>query len=131
MKTLKNELIRLAGQIFRNTQYLKQYEHQLALIYSSTPETIKRTRERIDGLKMQIEADSRMVEKLNAQMIATIEALDDWRIQEILTRRYVGHESFEAIAEAMNYDLRWIYRLHQQGLELTNPTGDILLNPAA
>lgn len=131
MKTLKNEITRLTGQIFRNTQYLKQYENQLAFIYQSTPETAHRSQERIDRLKMQIEADTRLVEKLNGQMIATIEALDDWRIQEILTRRYVGHESFEAIAEAMHYDLRWIYRLHQQGLELINPLGDILLNPAA
>lgn len=131
MKTLKNELIRLAGQIFRNTQYLKHYENQLALIYRHTPETVIRTQKRIDDLKIQIEADTRMVEKLNIQMIQTIEALDDWRIQEILTRRYVNHESFEAIADAMNYDIRWIYRLHQQGMILTNPCGDILLNPAA
>lgn len=130
MKALKNEITRLSGQIFRNTQYLKQYENQLALIYRSTPETAHRTRERIDRLTMQIEADSRMVEKLNDQMIASIEALNDWRIQEILTRRYINHQSFEAIADAMNYDLRWIYRLHQQGMELTNPLGAWLANPA-
>lgn len=88
-----------------------------------TPETITRTQSRIDGLKMQIAADNQMVEKLQTQMIQTIEALNDWRIQEILTRRYVNNESFEAIAEAMHYDIRWIYRLHQQGLELTNPLG--------
>lgn len=123
MKALKNEIARLTGQLFRNTQYLRHYQNQLALIDCHTPETITRTQSRIDGLKMQIAADNQMVEKLQTQMIQTIEALNDWRIQEILTRRYVNNESFEAIAEAMHYDIRWIYRLHQQGLELTNPLG--------
>ncbi|PKM60686.1 MAG: hypothetical protein CVU99_06850 [Firmicutes bacterium HGW-Firmicutes-4] len=40
MKALKKERIRLTGQIFRNSQYLRNYQNQLALIYSTTPETI-------------------------------------------------------------------------------------------
>lgn len=121
MKNLKNEMIRLTGQIFRNTAYLRRYENQLTMIYGDTPETMKRTRERISLLKIQIDGDIESYERLNFRLIQAIEQLDDPRIQEILTRRYVSDESYEDIAEAMHYDIRWVYRLHQQGLVLTNP----------
>lgn len=114
-------MLRLAGQIFRNSQYLRHYQNQLAVVYRDTPETIKRTRERISLLKIQIDVDILAHERLNLRLIQTIEQLDDPRIQEILTRRYLNDESYEDIAEAMHYDIRWVYRLHQQGMVLTNP----------
>lgn len=121
MKTLKHQITQLDGQIFRNTQYRRHYQNRLAQIDGDTEATARRCQNRIDRLTDQIEADRQQVEHLQARMIALIEGLDHRQIQEILTRRYVGDESFEAIAAAMHYDLRWVYRLHQQGLRLINP----------
>ncbi|OXS25664.1 MAG: hypothetical protein BI182_00695 [Acetobacterium sp. MES1] len=121
MKTLKHQITQLDGQIFRNTQYRRHYQNRLAQIDGDTEATARRCQNRIDRLTDQIEADQHQVERLQARMIDLIEGLGDRRIQEILTRRYVGNESFETIAAAMHYDLRWVYRLHQQGLRLINP----------
>lgn len=52
-------------------------------------------------------------------MIQSIEDIDNPRLQEILTRRYLNHQPFSAIAEDMSYDLRWVYRHHHQGLMLS------------
>ncbi|WP_373482662.1 hypothetical protein [Acetobacterium sp.] len=121
MKTLKHQITMLNGQIFRNTQYRRHYQQRLALIDSDTLTTSCRCQQRIDSLTRQIAADRCHIETLQARMIALIEGLADHRIQEILTRRYVNGESFDAIAAAMHFDVRWIYRLHQQGLRLLGP----------
>ena len=121
MKTLKHQITQLDGQIFRNSQYRRHYQNRLALIDGDTAATAARTQARIARLTDQIETDRDRVETLQARLIDLIESLGDRRIQEILTRRYVSDQSFEQIAAAMHYDIRWVYRLHQQGLRLLTP----------
>lgn len=45
-----------------------------------------------------------------------IELLPDPLQRETLIRRYVIGQRWEDIAEVMNYDLRWVYRLHKNAL---------------
>ena len=40
----------------------------------------------------------------------------DWRCREVLTRRYLRGQSWERIAVDMEYDFRWIIRLHGRAL---------------
>ena len=37
--------------------------------------------------------------------------------QTILEKRYLCFQSWEKIAAAMDYDIRWLYRLHGKALE--------------
>lgn len=43
--------------------------------------------------------------------------LQDLRENEILTLRYLLHESYEGIAEKMGYSLRHVFKLHKTAME--------------
>ena len=73
IKTLKAQITQLQAQIWRNREYLRHTQKQLALIYRATPATGHRSRQQLRALRA-------------------------------------------AIAAAMDYDLRWVYRLHARGL---------------
>lgn len=61
-------------------------------------------------------------ELINQMLIAKKEALgvifqiQDWRLREVLKRRYVDMKSFEQIAASLNYSWRNIMKLHKRGL---------------
>ena len=55
--------------------------------------------------------DTRLAERL-------ISLLEDPRHRDILRYRYFNCWSWERIAEAMNYDRRWVLRLHGEGLAI-------------
>lgn len=61
-------------------------------------------------------------ELINQLLIAKKEALgvifqlQDWRLREVLKRRYVDMKSFEQIAASLNYSWRNIMKLHKRGL---------------
>lgn len=51
-----------------------------------------------------------------AEILTTLYKLQDWRLREVLKRRYVDMKSFEQIAVSMNYGWRNIMKLHKKGL---------------
>ena len=94
-------------------------KEQQATLYAASRETRDRTNDLISATKATLESEAlRLLEQTNT-MIQSIEDIDNPRLQEILTRRYLKNQPFAAIAEDMNYDLRWVYRLHHQGLMLS------------
>lgn len=116
IKTTKAAITRLQAQLWRNTQYLRHTQKQLALIDRAGPASGHRSRQQLRALQAAIARDSANLETLNQALIAAIDSQANPQIQEILTRRYLGDEPFAAIAAAMGYDLRWVYRLHARGL---------------
>ena len=54
---------------------------------------------------------------LRHKIIGEIHQLTDDRYIRILEMRYVDRETFEQIAVNMQYDIRWIYRLHRYALQ--------------
>ena len=48
---------------------------------------------------------------------ARINQLQDGRYRDVLTRRYLQGQSFEAIAVGMGFDYRWTRRLHNKALD--------------
>lgn len=54
---------------------------------------------------------------LRHKIIGEIHQLTDDRYIRILEMRYVDRETFEQIAVNMQYDIRWIYRLHGFALQ--------------
>ena len=49
--------------------------------------------------------------------VDAIAALTDGRCRELMTYRYVCGWGWERIAATMNYDLRWLLRLHGEALQ--------------
>lgn len=116
IKTIKANITQLQAQIWRNRQYLRHTQKQLALIYRATAATGFRSRAQIRTLQAAINRDSRALETLTQALLSVIDRQPSAQIQEILTRRYLSDEPFTAFATAMDYDLRWVYRLHARGL---------------
>lgn len=54
--------------------------------------------------------------KAKADALVVISKLQDWRLREVLKRRYVDTETFEQIAVGMHYGWRNILKLHKRGL---------------
>ena len=116
IKTIKANITDLQARIWRNTQYLGHTQKQLSSIYRASPATAHRSRQQVRTLQAAIARDSRHLEAASRALVAAIDSQENPQIQEILTRRYVKDQPFAAIAAAMGYDLRWVYRLHARGL---------------
>ncbi|PKM62051.1 MAG: hypothetical protein CVU99_00935 [Firmicutes bacterium HGW-Firmicutes-4] len=116
IKTIKASITDLQARIWRNTQYLGHTQKQLSSIYRASPATAHRSRQQVRTLQAAIARDSRHLEAASRALVAAIDSQENPQIQEILTRRYVKDQPFAAIAAAMGYDLRWVYRLHARGV---------------
>lgn len=103
-------------RIWLHTQYLGIYEEQADHVYPATPELKDRSRERIRLTKNHLEHDTNLLASKTQALIQSIDRLDDPRIQTIMARRYLKNQCFATIAAEMDFDLRWVYRLHQRGL---------------
>lgn len=62
--------------------------------------------------------DSKIDELVNFKKEVTeeIDQLKDQRHRIILREKYINLNTFEYIAEALGYDLRWVYRVHGEAL---------------
>ena len=47
-----------------------------------------------------------------------INSIEDLKLREILKCRYIDCKKYEEIAVEKNIDMRWVYRLHEKGLDL-------------
>ena len=54
---------------------------------------------------------------LKSQIASTIEAVPQEQCRLILTKRYLSHKTWEDIAHDLDYDLRWVHRLHKRALQ--------------
>ena len=74
-------------------------------------------------LQVEINRDIDRLVDLKQEITATIKAGGNNEYQTILEKRYLCFQSWEQIAVEMGYDVRHIYRLHQQALsDVTVPT---------
>ena len=65
-----------------------------------------------------IEIDKRLKElnQYKTKMLTLIKDINNAAYRTLLTARYINNKTWEEIAQDMNYDIRWIYRLHGQAL---------------
>lgn len=54
--------------------------------------------------------------RTQTETLDLIYKLEDWRLREVLKRRYVDMKSFEQIAVSLGYGWRNIMKLHKKGL---------------
>lgn len=55
--------------------------------------------------------------ELKEQARTLIHMLTDERYKTVLTEYYLNHKTWEQVADCMNYDLRWVYRIHGKALK--------------
>lgn len=72
---------------------------------------------KIIDLQVEINRDIDELVDLKREIGETIKAVPDVELQTILEKRYLCFQSWEQIAASMNYEIRWLYRLHGKALE--------------
>ena len=73
--------------------------------------------EKIVDLQAEINRDIDELVNLKQCILNAIKAVSNIEHQTILEKRYLCFHSWQKIAVAMDYDLRWLYRLHGKALE--------------
>lgn len=58
--------------------------------------------------------------EINKEIVQAISGVDDVLLRTILTARYINCKTWRQIAEDMEIDERWVYRLHKKALEKIN-----------
>lgn len=84
---------------------------------SKGQDTLGNTVAKIVDLQNEINADIDKLIDLKKEVIATIDSIGNTDQIDILYRRYIRFQKWEWIAIDMNYNLRWIYRLHGKALK--------------
>ncbi|MCR4779542.1 MAG: hypothetical protein K5876_00455 [Ruminiclostridium sp.] len=71
---------------------------------------------KIADLENKIDADIDRLVELKEKILYFVKALSDENERIVTERHYLLHESFETIAEKMNYTPRHVHRLHRSAL---------------
>lgn len=72
--------------------------------------------ERIDEIDRQISEELDRLARTRAEIEAAIQGVEGGAYREVLERRYIHGEKWEQIAIDMDYDYRWVLRLHGKAL---------------
>ncbi|MFT3951193.1 MAG: DUF1492 domain-containing protein [Oscillospiraceae bacterium] len=71
---------------------------------------------RVLAYEEEVNADIDKLVTQKMEIERSIAGVKDENQREVLERRYICHQKWEAIAVEMRIDLRWIYRLHNKAL---------------
>ena len=66
----------------------------------------------------RIEEKTDLLYDIKCEIDEAIEQVSDARLRRLLKLRYIDFYTWEKIAEKMNYDLRWVHRLHGKALNM-------------
>lgn len=80
-----------------------------------------RVLERLEQLEAKLTAEAERELELRGQIEQAIAAMQDQRLQLLLRMHYFIGKSWEAIADVMQLDERWLRRLHTRALEQLQP----------
>ncbi len=72
---------------------------------------------KIVDLQEEINRDVEKLVDLKRELVWRIKAVDDTEYQTLLELRYLCFKTWEQIAVAMGYNLRHVYRLHDEAVE--------------
>lgn len=86
---------------------------------------------KIVDMESEIDQDIDVLIDAKRQVESAIAALPDPRLRSVLARRYLNGEKWEQIAASLNFDCRWVTRLHNKALHelerVLSPSGSALL----
>lgn len=72
--------------------------------------------DRLGELAYQIEAQTKELDRVRAEIESAIRKVDNGKYRELLVRRYINGKTFEAVAVEMNYTWRQVHRIHGRAL---------------
>lgn len=72
---------------------------------------------KIVDLQAEINRDIDCLVDLKHELVAVIKAVENIEYQTILEKRYLCYQTWEQIAVDMGYNVRHLYRLHDEALE--------------
>lgn len=72
---------------------------------------------KIVDLQTEINRDIDCLVDLKRELVAVIKAVENIEYQTILEKRYLCYQTWEQIAVDMGYNVRHLYRLHDEALE--------------
>ena len=75
---------------------------------------------KIIDLEHKINQDIDALVDLKKDIMALIKTVKNPEYQTLLELRYLCFKKWEQIADEMDYDLRWIYRLHNKAIKKLN-----------
>lgn len=73
--------------------------------------------EEIEGLENKIIDESKKLESERKKVQFCIDGIDEYRERIILNKKYIADKSFEEIAEELGYELRYVKKIHNWGIE--------------
>lgn len=80
-----------------------------------------RVLERLEQLEAKLTAEAERELELRGQIEQAIASVEDERLQLLLRMHYFSGKSWDAIADVMQLDERWLRRLHTRALEQLRP----------
>jgi hypothetical protein len=84
------------------------------------PHTMEDTIAKMVDLENEINEDIDALVDLKAEIMRRIKRVENTEYQTILELRYLCFKRWEVIAVELGYDLRYLYKLHDQALEAFN-----------
>ena len=112
IKVKKEELYRLK----LNIASLSPQTTGERVMNSSTSDMMS-TVDKIVDMQAVINAEIDRLVNLKEEARSKINQLKDTRYVSLLTDYYINCKTWEQVAEDMEYDLRWVYRLHSRALQ--------------
>ena len=67
-------------------------------------------------MEAEINADLNRLIDLKREIITIVKCVEDPELQTLLELRYLCFKTWEQIAVALHFDLRWVHRLHNRAL---------------
>ena len=77
---------------------------------------------KIVDLETEINKDIEKLVEIKKNIVSTIKKVQNPELQTLLELRYLCFRTWEQIAVEMNYDLRYLHKLHKRSLEVCNGT---------
>ena len=74
------------------------------------------TADRLIELEQQVNARTRELVRLKLAAMEAIDRVEDARLREVLELYYIDGFSWEQVAQRMDRDKRWVFRLHGRAL---------------
>ena len=72
---------------------------------------------KIVDLEREVDQEIDQLQELKKKVEAAIEQVPDARAREILRLRYINGKRWEEIAVELNFNYRWVLRLHSEALK--------------
>lgn len=87
--------------------------------HSTTPNNkkLEKTIAKIIDLEKEIDADIDNLVDLKHEISDVINSVENVEYRTILEMRYLNFKTWEEIAVALHYTVRWIYKLHSKALQ--------------